>query len=277
MDKLCRLLEISRSGYYAWKDRDISTRKQNEQELLRALITLHEKYPAAGLDTLYNMLKRTFNCSRNRVHRLMKKYNIHSIRKNAYKVTTNSKHNYEVAPNLLQRNFGADMPNQKWVGDITYIPTDEGWLYTAVVKDLCLKKIVGYAFSSRIDSDLTVAALDMAINREKPQNNLIFHSDRGVQYASIKYRETLSKNNITQSMSRKGDPYDNAVAENFFSCLKCELVHHKHYFTRAEAQTDIFAYIETYYNTVRPHSSLGWLSPAEYQNRLLSVYAAKVA
>ena len=277
MDKLCRLLEISRSGYYAWKERDISTRKQNEQELLRALITLHEKYPAAGLNALYHMLKRTFNCSRNRVHRLMKKYNIHSIRKNAYKVTTNSKHNYEVAPNLLQRNFDANMPNQKWVGDITYIPTDEGWLYTAVVKDLCLKKIVGYAFSSRIDSDLTVAALEMAINREKPQNNLIFHSDRGVQYASIKYREILAKNNITQSMSRKGDPYDNAVAENFFSCLKCELVHHKHYCTRAEAQTDIFAYIETYYNTVRPHSSLGWLSPAEYQNRLLSVYAAKVA
>ena len=247
------------------------------QELLRALITLHEKYPAAGLNALYHMLKRTFNCSRNRVHRLMKKYNIHSIRKNAYKVTTNSKHNYEVAPNLLQRNFDANMPNQKWVGDITYIPTDEGWLYTAVVKDLCLKKIVGYAFSSRIDSDLTVAALEMAINREKPQNNLIFHSDRGVQYASIKYREILAKNNITQSMSRKGDPYDNAVAENFFSCLKCELVHHKHYCTRAEAQTDIFAYIETYYNTVRPHSSLGWLSPAEYQNRLLSVYAAKVA
>lgn len=277
MDKLCRLLEISRSGYYAWKNRGISMQKQREQELLRSLIFLHEKYPAAGLNSLYHMLKHTISCSRNRIHRLMKKYNIHSIRKKAYKVITNSKHNYTICPNLLQRDFTADMPNQKWVGDITYIPADEGWLYLAIVKDLCTKKIVGYAFSSHIDTDLTVSALEMAINREKPQNNLIFHSDRGVQYASAKYREALAKNNITQSMSRKGDPYDNAVAENFFSCLKCELVHHKHYSTRAEAQADIFAYIETYYNTVRPHSSLGWLSPVTYQNQLLSVYAAKVA
>ena len=173
----------------------------------------------------------------------MKQHNIHSIRKKAYKITTNSKHSYAVSPNLLQRNFTANKPNQKWVGDITYISTDEGWLYTAIVKDLCLKKIVGYAFSSRIDTNLTVPALEMAVNRQKPQTNLIFHSDRGVQYASLGYREALAKHSITQSMSGKGDPYDNAVAENFFSCLKCELVHHKHYRTRAEAQADIFSYI----------------------------------
>ena len=206
----------------------------------------------------------------------MKLYNIHSIRNRAYKITTNSKHSYAVSPNLLQRNFTAEKPNQKWVGDITYIPTDEGWLYTAIVKDLCLKKIVGYAFSNRIDTNLTVSALEMAVNRQKPQTNLIFHSDRGVQYASSGYRETLAKHNITQSMSRKGDPYDNAVAENFFSCLKCELVHHKHYRTRAEAQADIFSYIETYYNAIRPQSALNWLSPLAYE-QLLSVYAAKVA
>ena len=170
----------------------------------------------------------------------------------------------------------ADKPNQKWVGDITYIPTDEGWLYTAIVKDLCLKKIVGYAFSSRIDTNLTVAAIEMAVNRQKPQKGLIFHSDRGVQYASSQYREVLAKHNITQSMSRKGDPYDNAVAENFFSCLKCELIHHKHYRTRAEAQADVFSYIEAYYNSVRPQSALNWMSPIAYEH-LLSVYAAKVA
>ena len=243
---------------------------------MRLLISYHEMYPAAGLDVLYHMLKKECPYSRNSVHRLMKLHNIHSLRKKAYKITTNSKHNYEVAPNLLQRDFSADKPNQKWVGDITYIPTDEGRLYAAIVKDLCLKKIVGYAFSSRIDSNLTVAALEMAVRRQKPQSDLIFHSDRGVQYASCQYRESLAKHNITQSMSKKGDPYDNAVAENFFSCLKCELVHLKHYHTRDEAQADVFAYIEAYYNTVRPQSALNWLSPAAYEH-LLSVYAAKVA
>ena len=206
----------------------------------------------------------------------MKLHNIHSIRKKAYKITTNSKHSYAVSPNLLQRNFTADKPNQKWVGDITYIPTDEGWLYAAIVKDLCLNKIIGYSFSDHIDTNLTVSALEMAVNRQKPQTNLIFHSDRGVQYASLGYRETLAKHNITQSMSRKGNPYDNAVAENFFSCLKCELVHHKHYRTRAEAQADIFSYIEAYYNAVRPQSALNWLSPLAYEKQV-SVYAAKVA
>ena len=135
------------------------------------------------------------------------------------------------------------------------------------MKDLCLKKIVGYSFSSRIDTNLTVTALKMAVNRQKPQDNLIFHSDRGVQYASAGYREALAEYNITQSMSRKGEPYDNAVAENFFSCLKCELVHHKHYRTRSEAQADIFAYIEAYYNSVRPQSALNWLSPVHHAGR----------
>lgn len=206
----------------------------------------------------------------------MKLHNIHSIRKKAYKTTTNSKHNYAVSPNLLQRDFTAEKPNQKWVGDITYIPTEEGWLYTAIVKDLCIKKIVGYAFSKRIDTNLTVSALEMAVNRQRPQESLIFHSDRGVQYASAGYREALAKYNVNQSMSGKGDPYDNAVAENFFSCLKCELIHHKHYKTRAEAQADIFAYIKTYYNSARPQASLNWMSPIAYE-QLISVYAAKVA
>ena len=128
--------------------------------------------------------------------------------------------NYAVSPNLLKRDFAADKPNQKWVGDINYIPTDEGWLYAAIVKDLCLKKIVGYAFSSRIDTNLTVSALKMAVNRQRPQDNLIFHSDRGVQYASAGYREALAEYNITQSMSRKGDSYDNAVAEKLFQLSK---------------------------------------------------------
>ena len=228
-----------------------------------------------GLDGLYHMLKNNgFHCSRNSVHRLMQLHNIHSIRKRAYKTTTNSKHHYSVSPNLLQRSFSAQYPNTIWVGDITYIPTDEGWLYAAIVKDLCTKKIVGYAFSNRIDTNLTIAALEMAVTREKTSKGLIFHSDRGVQYAAYRYRETLAKYGIQQSMSRKGNPYDNAVAENFFCCLKCELIYHKHYHTRAQATADIFAYIETFYNTVRPHSGIGWLSPRMFEKLCHREHAA---
>ncbi|PWM25607.1 MAG: IS3 family transposase [Clostridiales bacterium] len=275
VDLLCLLLKISRSGYYAWKNRGLFSRRINEQFLLGKLIQLHEKHPASGLDSLLHTLNvNGIPCSRNRLHRLMKKYNIHSVRKRAYKVTANSKYGYTVSPNLLKRNFSASEPNSKWVGDITYIPTDEDWLYAAIVKDLCSKKVVGYAFSNRIDSELTVYALELAVKREKPFNNLIFHSDRGVHYASKRYRKTLAKYNITQSMSRKGDPYDNAVAEFFFSCLKCELVHLKHYRTRDEAQIDILAYIWTFYNTLRPHFGIGWLSPCAYKEKLLKNYAA---
>ena len=146
------------------------------------------------------------------------------------------------------------------MGDITYIPTCGGWLYLAIVKDLCTRKIVGYAFSDRIDTQLTLAALDMACRRRKPPKGLIFHSDRGVQYAARAYRERLDSYGIRQSMSRRGDPYDNAVAENFFSCLKCEFIHLTHYPTRAMAQDDVFAYIEGFYNSLRPQSALDWLS-----------------
>jgi putative transposase len=214
------------------------------------------------------MLHPKFGCSRKRIHRLMRKAGIFSARRRAYRVTTNSNHGYVPAPNLLKRQFDVARPNTVWVGDITYIPTGEGWLYAAIVKDLCAKKVVGYAFSSRIDTALTVAALEMAVRRERPQMGLIFHSDRGVQYASQGYRNVLSRYGIRQSMSRRGDPYDNAVAENFFSCLKCELVHLMNFPTRAAAQTAVFAYIETFYNAVRPHSALGWIAPNVYAARL---------
>jgi len=204
----------------------------------------------------------------------MKAANIHSKRKKAFRVTTNSRHSLSVSQNLLNRNFSFSAPNQAWVGDITYIKTAEGWLYLAAVKDLCTKKIVGYAFSKTIDSELTKAALAMAIRRQRPPKGLVFHSDRGVQYASATYRELLAQHHIVQSMSRKGDPYDNAVAENFFSCLKCELVHLCSFTTRRHAQNEIFAYIEAFYNNVRPHSSIGWLSPNEFENRFFDPLAA---
>ena len=232
------------------------------------MIELHEKYPALGLDSLYRLLKPEFGCSRKRVHRQMRLAGISSVRRRAYKKTSHSNHSHPIAPNLLQRNFSFDRPDQAWVGDITYIPTGEGWLYLAIVKDLCTRKIVGYAFSDRIDTRLTLAALDMAYRRRKPARGLIFHSDRGVQYAARAYRERLEAYGIRQSMSRRGDPYDNAIAENFFSCLKCELVHLKHYPARAAAQDDVFAYLEAFYNTIRPHSALGWRSPASFEAEL---------
>lgn len=161
-------------------------------------------------------------------------------------------------------------PNQAWCGDITYILTDEGWLYLAVVKDLCTKKIVGYAFSDHINTQLALGTLDMAVRREHPPKGLIFHSDRCVQYVSADYRRRLETLHIRQSMSRKGDPYDNAVVENFFSCLKCERAYLQHYATRKVAQADIFLYIEAYYNPVRPHSAIGWISPCAFEQKLIS-------
>ena len=183
MEQVCRVLEVSRSGYYGWKAEKICRRRLQNQAIRRRLIELHEKYPALGLDSLYRLLKPEFGCSRKRVHRQMRLAGISSARRRAYKKTTHSNHSHPIAPNLLQRNFSFDRPDQAWVGDITYIPTGEGWLYLAIVKDLCTRKIVGYAFSDKIDTRLTLAALDMAYRRRKPAQGLIFHSDRGVQYA----------------------------------------------------------------------------------------------
>ena len=270
MKQVCRELGISRSGYYGWLRHKPGRREQENQALKRRLLELHQKYPAMGLDSLACMLKPEFGCSRKRVHRQMRMLGIYSARRRAYKAATNSRHSQPIAPNLLMRNFYFHRPDQAWVGDITYIPTAEGWLYLAIVKDLCTRKIVGYAFSSRIDARLTRAALEMAYRRRKPAKGLIFHSDRGVQYAAAAYREKLATYGIRQSMSRRGDPYDNAVAENFFSCLKCELIHLKQYQTRAAAQADVFAYMEAFYNTLRPHSALGGLSPAQFETQMIS-------
>ena len=204
----------------------------------------------------------------------MNELNIFSVRKRAYKATTNSKHSHPIAPNLLMRKLSFDAPNKAWVGDITYIPTDEGWLYRAIVQDLCTKQIVGYAFSDRIDTGLTLAALEIAVRRRQPDLGLIFHSDRGVQYAACAYQQRLTDLGIRQSMSRKGDPYDNAVAENFFCCLICECLHLKHFSSRAHAMAHVFAYIESFYNPVRPHSSIGWRSPDAFARSLLDSHVA---
>jgi len=229
------------------------------------------------------MVKPLFGCSRKRVHRLKRQAKIYSARHKAYKVTTNSKHRNPIAPNLIGRKFKAAKPNQVWTSDITYIPTGEGWLYFVVIKDLFTKKVVGYAFSDRINTRLCLDALNMAVYRQRPKRGLIFHSDRGVQCASYTFRQALSNYGFKQSMSRKGDPYDNAAAENFFSCLKCECVHLRHFVTRNAAKTAVFHYIEAFYNRIRPHSGIGWLAPMAFEHQSihqsedLGVMASKVS
>lgn len=199
----------------------------------------------------------------------MKENGIKLKRKPKWKQTTNSKHNLPVAPNLLNQNFNVDLPNTVWVGDITYNWTEEGWLYTAIVKDFCTKDVVGYAMGDRITKELAIKAMNMAISRESPKPGLIFHSDRGSQYCSNAYQDLLRKNKITVSMSRKGTPYDNAVAENFFSNMKCECTNFYSFKTRADAIQTIFEYIEVYYNRQRRHSKCGWIPPKRYKQLLI--------
>ena len=265
MDKLCPLPEVTRGAYYAWRNREPGARKLEDQAILRRLIELHQKYPAMGLGSLHQMARRAARCSRKRVWQLMKKANIHSARKKACKKTTSSNHKNPVAPNLLERNFSFPLPGQAWAGDITCIPAGQGWLYLAIVKDLCHKKVVGYAMSDRIDTKLTLDALNMAVRRQGPRPGLIFRSDRGVQYASHAFRQSLGKYGIRQSMPRKGDPYGNAAAENFFSCIKRECLYLHFFATRNAAKTAVFHYIEAFYNSVRPHSALGWVAPSDFE------------
>ena len=252
-----------------------SKRSLKDKAISRELVRLHNKYPTLGLDPLHQMLKPAFGASRKRIHKLKSKLGIRSIRHKAYKVTTRSNHNNPISPNLIGRKFRAVKPNQVWVSDITYIPTGEGWLYCAIIKDLFTKKVVGYATSSRIDTKLCLDALNMAVFRQRPKAGLIFHSDRGVQYTSLAFRQALSNHAFNQSMSRKGDVYDNAVAENFFSCLKCECIHLHHFTTRNAAKLAIFSYIESFYNRIRPHSGISWLSPNAFERKMALTYDVK--
>jgi transposase InsO family protein len=197
----------------------------------------------------------------------MRQDNLVAIQRGKYRTTTDSKHDYPVAPNLLQRNFQAERPNRVYVADISYIPTNEGWLYLATEMDLYSHRIVGWSLSSRLCRQLVVDALEMAAGRRRPEPGLIHHSDRGVQYACGEFQKLLRRYGMVPSMSRKGDPYDNAVAESFFRTLKVELVYRRRFRTRAEARAEIVRYIESFYNGWRRHSSLGYLSPAEYERR----------
>ena len=276
MRLLCRVLEVSRSGYYAWRTRPESNRSAENRLLLEKIKSVHKKsrctYGAPRVH--WQLAAECVACSKGRVERLMSANGIRAKQKRRFVATTDSKHDLPVAPNILNREFAVDEPNKVWVSDITYIPTDEGWLYLAGVLDLCSRTAVGWSMSESLERTLVVDALQMAYQRRRPAEGLIHHSDRGSQYASDDYRKLLQDYGMQMSMSRKGDCWDNAPMESFFGTLKKELVHHQKYRTQDEARRDIFDYIEIFYNRERLHSSLGYRSPADYEEQIAAKQAA---
>lgn len=267
---MCSVLGVSRSGYYAWRRRQPSARKQANR-LLRALIRLlhQQSRRTYGYRRIHAALVAQGTvCSKNRVARLMQEEGLQARRRRRYRRTTQSRHSWPVAPNRLAQSFVATSPNQKWVTDITYIRTDEGWLYLSVVLDLYSRIVVGWAMEPYLTDSLTKKALKMALARRQPQPGLLHHSDRGSQYASAGYQKVLTHHHALPSMSRTGNVYDNAPMESFFATLKSELIHHRNYFTRRQAKSDIFEYIEVFYNRQRLHSALGYVSPMEFESLL---------
>jgi len=265
--KMCEIFKVSRSAFYGWMTQPLTYRQEKDQELSRHIKKIFDESDSTyGHRRIKKELKKMgIKTSNRRVRRLMNEHGLFSVLRTKYKATTNSNHNYPVAPNLLNMDFEAERANQKWVGDITYIPTQEGWLYLAAIEDLYHKKIVGWALDSRMTKQLTLTAMNQAIHRERPGRGLIFHSDRGSQYAAYDYQDMLRAHCIKQSMSAKGNCYDNACIESFFATLKKELVHRKRFKTRDEAKIAIINYIETWYNAKRSHSSLDYMSPMEYE------------
>ena len=269
--RMCRVLAVSTSGYYAWRGRPQSQRAQDNLKLVDRIKGIHAaSRKTYGSPRVHAELVdgQGIKCNKKRVERLMRIHNIHGKQRRRRRVkTTDSNHNLPIAPNLLDRQFEADMPNRKWVADITYVPTDQGWLYVAAILDLFSRRVIGWSMASTMCTLLVKDALEMAISLRHPQAGLLHHSDRGSQYASAEYQAVLQTDQAVPSMSRAGNCYDNAAMESFFGTLKCELIHDRHYRTRTEARQDIFEYIEVFYNRQRRHSSLGYLSPVAYEER----------
>lgn len=267
---MCRVLGVSRSGFYAWRRRGRSARAEENRLLLARIRALHAKSRRTyGSPRLHRELRRQgFCCGRHRVARLMRQEGIRAKQVRRFRPTTNSNHTLPVAPNVLAREFTSTQINCKWVADITYVPTHEGWLYLGAVLDLASRRIVGHAMQERMTGSLVTRALSMALLRRRPESGLLVHSDRGSQYAGGEYQRLLARHGLRCSMSRRGDCYDNAPMESFFATLKKELIHHNQYRTRAQARRAIFEYIECFYNNERLHSLLGYLSPAEYERSL---------
>lgn len=267
---LCDNLDVSPSGYYGWLERQAQPgqRARENQALAKDIQAIHaqSRQTYGSPRIVMELRKQGKKHGRNRVSRLMNEEGLCGRQKGRYRVqTTDSNHDEPIAPNRLAEAPAATAPNQIWVQDITYIETKEGWLYLAAILDLYSRKIVGWAMSAFIDTELVLKALDMALLHRDPPKDLLCHSDRGVQYASADFRAALAKAGLTASMSRKGNCYDNAFIESFWSTLKLDLVYRTEFATRQQARTEIFDYIECFYNRQRSHTALGCLSPVDFE------------
>ncbi len=267
--KMAETLGVNRSSFYNYCSHKISQRKEEDLQLMIKIKKIfHVSRQEAGTRNIKKILNRDgITISRRRIGKLMNKIGLRPKATRKFKITTQqAKKAFYVAPNLLRQNFTAEQPNQKWVTDITYIPTQEGWLYAAVVLDLFSRKIVGLAMSRRINVDIVLRAVEQAVIRRKPKPGLIIHSDRGSQYTSKAYNTLAKKHKIVLSMSGTGNCFDNAVAESFFHTLKIATVHDENFITRDQATRTIFEYIEVFYNRQRIHSALDYLSPEQFEN-----------
>lgn len=273
---MCELLEVSCSGYHAWRGRGPSPREQENNRLLMQIRAIHSaSHGSYGSPRVHEELRDQGKVvSLNRVRRLMKKNGIAARHKRKFRATTDSRHNLPVAPNLLGQEFVTERPDQVWLADVTYLWTDEGWLYLACVLDLYSRLVVGWAMSEHNDRQLVIAALGMAYFQRRPARGLVHHSDRGSVYCSHDYQKLLKQYGMVCSMSRKANCYDNAPMESWFKSLKVEWVHLRRFATRAQARSDAFSYIETFYNPRRRHSSLGYVSPREFERRFAAKEAA---
>jgi len=265
--KMAVVLNVSRSRYYSWLKNPYVKQRKDEDIGTLIELTFEKSGKRYGSPRIHNELKEEgVACGKKRVARIMRQKSLQARIKKKFKITTDSKHGHPVADNIVARNFIIEEPNRIWVSDITYLWTQEGWLYLSVIIDLFSRLIVGYSMSENIDTALVADAFTMAVNKRKPSRGLIFHSDRGVQYASDEFRKLLKNNEAIQSMSRKGNCWDNACAESFFSTLKIEEVYRRSYKTRQEARLSVFEYIEIFYNRFRKHSFLDYTSPEKYES-----------
>jgi len=268
---LCLVMEVSRSGYYRWSNAGELPRAQQTKRLNLLIKQTHAKsrqtYGSPRITAALRAGGETVG--RNRIARLMRSAGLQGRQKRRYRVrTTDSRHDQPIAPNHLAKAPAPTQPNQIWVTDMTYIDTGEGWLYLAGVLDLCSRRLIGWSMGPSMETALPLAALNMAVLQRRPVGQVLHHSDRGSQYASVAYRQSLAQHNCIASMSRKGNCYDNAAMESFWSTLKHELVYRRKFATRAEATTAIFDYIEGFYNRTRLHSALGFKSPLDYETSL---------
>ncbi len=264
--RLCAVVGVSPSGYYRWRGQPVSVRARRDESLLPWVRSAFAAGRGVyGYRRVHALMQRQVVCGRDQVARLMRQAGLYARRKQRFQITTQSQHARPIAPNLLAQNFTATAVNQTWLADITFVPTDEGWLYLATLEDLFSRFIVGWSMEATLADRLTCQALQMALDRRRPPHGLLHHSDRGGQYAGVNYTTLLQAAQAVQSMSGPGNPYDNAPKESFFSRLKNELIHDRHFATRRQAQSAIFEYIEVFYNRQRLHSALGYRSPLEFE------------